>query len=123
MDGEKVPVTSAGLARVAQAGLRREAPAARATGGNPGETGAATVVAMNQNPRPVEELVAEHRADGFVVVESTSSVITLERTNSWASFLLGVVVGGIGGGLNPSPRRQRLYLHVEDRVAIVGLHP
>ena len=47
---------------------------------------------MNMAPRPVDEVLAEYKADGFVVIEPSPTVITLERTNSWRSFFVGLLL-------------------------------
>lgn len=78
---------------------------------------------MVQAPRPVDEVLAELAAAGFVVIESNAETLTLERTNSRLSAILGVVVGGFAGGVNPSPRRERLYVRVHEGLAVTRLAP
>jgi hypothetical protein len=78
---------------------------------------------MVNQPRPLADVIAEHEAEGFRVIESTATVVTLERTNSWLSYAVGVVLGAIGGGWNPSPRHQHLYLHIKDGLAVARLAP
>lgn len=61
----------------------------------------------------VEDLIAYYAAEGFEVAYRVDDEVGLLRTNSWPAVILGTVVGGIGGGINPSPRRQRIWLHVD----------
>lgn len=66
--------------------------------------------------RPVQEALDELLEAGYRVTERTDRVITLERQNPWRVHILGALLGGLlGGGLNPSPRTERLYLHVDER--------
>ncbi len=81
------------------------------------------MTSLENAPRPVEDWIAEYAAHGFVVVESNPQVVTLERTNSWLSYAIGILVGAVGGGWNPSPRREHLYLHVTDGLAVARLAP
>ncbi|MCK9494684.1 MAG: hypothetical protein M0R75_04190 [Dehalococcoidia bacterium] len=76
--------------------------------------------APSQYHGPVEDLVAHFEGEGFEVVERTPGEVAMVRHNPWSSHILGVLVGAIGGALNPSPRRQRLWLHVDtDGQAVV----
>jgi len=65
--------------------------------------------------RPLQEALDELLAAGYRVTERTDRVITFERRNPWRVHIFGAVLGGLlGGGLNPSPRTQRLYLQVDE---------
>lgn len=69
---------------------------------------------------PVDDVLAYYATQGFKVAYRTDDEVGLLRTNSWGAVILSTVVGGIGGVLNPSPRRQRIWLHIdEDGVAVV----
>ena len=64
---------------------------------------------------PVEAEIARLRREGYAVEEHTDAQVTLVRTNGWASHVMGVLVGGLlSGGINPSPRTQRIYLYVDE---------
>jgi hypothetical protein len=66
--------------------------------------------------RPTQEALDDLLDAGYRVTDRTDRVITLERQNLWRVHIFGALVGGLlGGGLNRSPRTERLYLHVDER--------
>lgn len=57
--------------------------------------------------------VARLETAGFEVTRVDGRAVALLRKNSWRSHLVGAIFGGLlGGGLNPSPRTQRLWVHL-----------
>ena len=63
---------------------------------------------------PVEAEIARLGLEGYEVEESGTDQVILIRTNSWGTHWLGALLGGLlSGGINPSPRTQRLYLFVD----------
>lgn len=62
----------------------------------------------------VEAEIARLGLAGYEVEEFGADQVILVRTNSWGTHWLGALLGGLlRGGINPSPRTQRLYLFVD----------
>lgn len=75
--------------------------------------GDAPTPAFGRDGGRVEDLIAYYANEGFEVAYRIEDEVGLIRTSSWPAVIFGTVVGGIGGGINPSPRRQRIWLHVD----------
>ncbi len=57
--------------------------------------------------------LARLEAEGFAVTRIDDHSVALQRHNGWDSHILGAILGGLlGGGINPSPRTQRVWVHL-----------
>ncbi len=67
------------------------------------------------SPFPSAEAeIARLRREGYEVEDRTADQVILVRTSPWTTHWLGVLFGGLlGGGINRSPRTQRIYLFVD----------
>ena len=63
---------------------------------------------------PVDAEIARLRREGYDVEERTDLQVMLVRQNPWLTHWIGVIFGGLlTGGINPSPRKQRVYLFLD----------
>lgn len=73
---------------------------------------------------PVEAEIARLRREGFEVEAQVEDQVTLVKQRTWKQHWMGALFGVLGGGINPPPRTQRVYLWVDrDGGARIRLAP
>ena len=75
------------------------------------------------DPRPVDELIAELAASGYRMVEISPTVLTLERINPWPSVVFFAVLSFFSAGAPILPQHERIFVHIDDRLGVLRLHP